>query len=142
MAGIQKGTRHIDRMQLLLRCLVLDCVVSNIQKHETTPSNTQMFWSCILVALLGVMCYHAFEMIVLHTYEYSNIYGGMVLGNVAYAALLCLILCNVMPKDESKSNTRVDFGHDSDANLISDKSDKSQSEYDDDEDAVDQGARV
>mmetsp|Transcript_73843 Transcript_73843/g.66471 ORF Transcript_73843/g.66471 Transcript_73843/m.66471 type:complete len:171 (-) Transcript_73843:202-714(-) len=69
-----------------------------------------MFWAIILVGLLGVMCFHAYEMIKLHTYEYSDIYGGMVCGNVAYAAVLCLILCNVMPIDE-KPQGRADFSH-------------------------------
>eukprot|EP01083_Nonionella_stella_P010600 30164_1 len=55
------------------------------------------FWSLILLALLGIMCYHAYEMILLQTYKYSDIYGGMVCGNVAWAAILCAFLCNVMP---------------------------------------------
>ena len=75
------------------------------------------------------MCYHAYEMIVLHTYEYSDIYGGMVCGNVAYAMVLFLILCNVMPKDEKKKARRpYDFEHESEAAMISDKSDKSDND--------------
>eukprot|EP01084_Bolivina_argentea_P121820 215899_1 len=69
-----------------------------------------MFWAVLLIALLGVMAWHAYLMINHHTYEYSDIYGGMVAGNVAYAALLCLVLCNVMPKEE-KQGLRQDFNH-------------------------------
>ena len=59
-----------------------------------------LFWALLLLCLLGVMSWHAYIMINQHTYEYSDIYGGMVAGNVAYAALLCLVLCNVMTKEE------------------------------------------
>mmetsp|Transcript_26266 Transcript_26266/g.41667 ORF Transcript_26266/g.41667 Transcript_26266/m.41667 type:complete len:169 (-) Transcript_26266:34-540(-) len=68
-----------------------------------------VFWSLILLTLLGVMCYHAYYMVADATYQDSDIYGGMVCGNVAYAAFLCLVLCNVMPIKEKPG--RADFNH-------------------------------
>mmetsp|Transcript_59359 Transcript_59359/g.98022 ORF Transcript_59359/g.98022 Transcript_59359/m.98022 type:complete len:165 (+) Transcript_59359:46-540(+) len=70
-----------------------------------------ILFSILLMALLAVMCAHAYEMITQHAYEYSDIYGGMVLGNVAYSALLGILLCNIMPKNDKDRNRRHDFDH-------------------------------
>ena len=41
-------------------------------------------------------------MIAYREYDNSDIYAGMVAGNVLYAAFLCAFLCNVMPIDEKR----------------------------------------
>eukprot|EP01083_Nonionella_stella_P225077 800578_1 len=79
-----------------------------------------LFFSVILWALLAVMCFHAYEMIVMHTYEYSDIYGGMVCANVAYAAILCLFLCNIMPITEKRG--RGDLRYSGTEESVSDNS--------------------